>query len=885
MPCITKHHIFCLVFIVLGMAAVNPVYGQTSAQPKKITASYSNASLKTVLEDLEKKTDMQFSYSPNKIPLNENISVSFSDVPLQDALYELFAPLPVKFELLDDFIVLKKGPIISNADKESQEKKLTINGYIKDNKNGEYLIGATIYIKELGIGTISNNYGYFSITIPPGRYTLVVSYIGYEDHTRNISLAVNTKLDFKLNESPQKLEEVTISSFRREEMIFKLHASQSEILPDVVKKQPSLLGESDVIKTLEYQSGISFYGDGSSYFHVRGGNYDQNLIILDEATIFNPSHLLGIFSPIIPDAVKSVDIYKADFPVQYGGRLSSVVDIRTKDGNKNKFSASGSLGLISARGTVEGPLKKDASSFFVSFRRSYFDTYLKKVNENLEDLYFYDFTTKVNLRMGPKNRLFVTVYKGEDVFRTSENESVTGGLNWGNNSGTIRWNHIFGSRLFLNSTLFSSKYQYFLHNSVEEGTYWNSEINNTSLKEELTFYATPRMQFVYGFKLGVYNFNPGNYYTPDNEGNVQVSPVSSLEFVSYAGGEYDITDWLRVNYGLRITSWTNYGESFVVNYDENYNDTSVYYYDEGEKFYEHASLQPRLSLSLRTGKYSSLKAGYVRTNQYINLINNSISPFNSLEVWLPAGPNIKPQWADIVDAGYMVYMPGPKISFQTDVFYKWMYNQIGYEYHADMLVNPLVEGELRQGKGWSYGFEVSLNRDEGKISGQIAYTYMRSFLNIDALNGGRTYPAIQDKPHNLNLLLALQLRPRWQVSFNYTLASGMRISVPTSFYYYRGYQVPLYTEQNNSSMPLYSRLDFSTTIQLNKIGKKFNHFLNFSIYNMLGNENPIFVYFNKSVDNNDDYYIPADRMNPSDITPTMRYTFKFFPSITYQFNF
>jgi hypothetical protein len=850
----------------------------------RITVRYEEESLGNVLADLEKKADIHFSYSSKKIPVNEKITVRYENVSLYNILQELFNPLPVKYELIDDYVVLKKGPVIADAASEEKEKKVSLNGYIKDRKTGEVLIGAAIYIRELELGAITNNYGYFSLTLPPGRYSLVLSYIGYEDIEKEIELSTNVKFDFRMESSPQELGEVTISAVRKEEMIFKMKASQSAIVPSFVKYQPSLMGESDVIKTLEFQPGITFYGDGSSYFHVRGGNYDQNLILLDDATVYNPSHLLGIFTPIIPEAVKSVDIYKADFPIQYGGRLSSVVDIRTNDGNRNQFSGSASIGIISARASLEGPFKKGASSFFFSARRSYFDLYLKPSQENLLNLYFYDFTTKVNLRLGKKDRLFVTFYNGQDNYRNKGESADTSGINWGNTTATIRWNHIFGSRVFMNTTVYSSKYDYYLHSSIQKGEYWNSEISNASLKEELTFYATPAMKWHYGIKLGVYRFNPGNYYSFYQLDEYQVSPVNSGEVVLYTGAEHEVLSWLKLNYGLRFTSWSNYGESFVVYFNDDYVQDSITNYEKGERFFNDISIQPRLSASIRTGRYSSIKVSYDRTTQYINLITNSISPFNSLEVWLPAGPNIKPQYADILDVGYVHSFASNRFTLHSDVYYKWLYNQIGYEYHASMLVNPQIEGEIRQGDGWTYGFEIALQKEGKKLNGEIAYTYSRVFMDFKELNNGSVYPASQDRPHVLNMSMTYQLRPRWLLSVNLTQASGAAVTTPTSFYYYRGYQVPVFSERNNDRLPPYTRFDLSTTIRLNKKNRKFNHSLTFALYNMLGRENPFMINFNKTVVD-DELLIPADKLDPPDQTSSVRYTFKLLPSFNYQFSF
>lgn len=859
-----------------------------SAQPTQLdvplNATYQNTPLKSVLIDITEKTQVEFSYSANKIPVDELITASFSQESLSNVLDQLFVDLPVRYELMDDYIILKKGKK-RNKNIASDEKRFTINGFIRDNKTGEYLIGATIYIRELGLGAVTNSYGYFSITIPPGRYTLELSYIGYEAISQTIDFNTNVKLDYKLIPSLQVMEEVVISSVEKDELLFKKVASQSEILPEQVKKQPALFGESDVLKSLELQAGINYYSDGSSYFHVRGGHYDQNLILLDEATLFNPSHLLGIFSPIIPDAIKSVDIYKSGFPAKYGGRLSSVIDIRTRDGNMNDFSAAGSLGILSGRLSVEGPFRKGKSSYFISYRRSYFDRFLKPFAPNLKALYFSDFSSKFNFRLGPRDRLFVTLYRGQDVFRQKKGNEDSNGLDWTNTSSTLRWNHVFGSQIFLNSTFYSSRYDYYLHNSITEGSNWNSRINNATLKEELTYFITPKLSLRSGFQFGFYDFNPGNYSASASSDNYQVSPVNSLEVMLYFGIDHEVLPWLSLNYGLRSTRWSNFGEGFGVQYDENYKPLEIIKYEKDELYYSHPEVEPRFAVSARITKSSYLKSSYSRTVQYLNLISNSVSPFNSFEVWLPSGPNIKPQKADIIDFGYLKNFEEPGVTFQATVFSKWMQNQIGYTYHANMIVNPFIEGEIRQGKGWAYGLELSLQKEKNRLQTQLAYTWSRSFLQIYGLNGGRDFPATQDRPHVLNLSFAYQAKPRWLLSGNINYASGARISTPSSFYYYQGYQLPIFTEQNNDRLPPYKRIDLASTFQFNKASDKFQHSLTFAVYNFFANQNPIFLYFNKTLNEEGELVIPSDRISNQELTSSIRFTFVFLPSLTYQFSF
>lgn len=871
--------IVTLFFIFLN----NGANAQVEILDKKFTATYKAKALKEVLSDITSKTTIRFSYSPKKIPEETMITTSFVNYTVNEALQLIFKTLPITYALVDNYIVLKQRALERVDVPVLKTKNVTFCGYIKDNETAEFLIGASIFIRELNEWAGTNNYGFFSVTVPPGKYTVEVSYIGYAHVLQNIDLVYNVKADFAMKYQSQKIDEITIAPFQKEVMITKMHAGQTNLSPEFIAQQPSFMGETDAIKSLEFIPGVCFSSDGSSYFHVRGGNYDQNLIIIDEATLFNPSHLLGLFSPIIPDAIKSVDIYKADYPINYGGRLSSIIDINTRDGDKSKFTSSGTLGLIAARATLEGPIKKDESSYFVSFRRSYFDAYLKPSVPSLLGLYFYDFTSKLNIKMGHKDRLFVTLYKSEDILRDKINADDSNGINWENSSFTLRWNHVFGSRLFLNSSLITSKYDYYVYASINSDIYWNSRIANSSLKEELSFYQSPELTMKFGMKLARYDFNPGNYYNPLINNYIQVSPVNSQETTLYAGAEHQIASWLKLNYGMRLTGWSNYGKAFVLDLESNADPKPFKMYGEKQKFYNHTTLEPRISLSLITNYASNLKVSYSRTTQFLNLISNSVSPFNSLEVWLPSGPNIKPQLSDIIDIGYIRLFS--LFTMNTDIFYKFMQNQIGYQNHANMLVNPALEAALRQGDGKAYGFEVSIRKESGKFTGQLAYSFSRSFLKIKDVNDGRIFPASYDKPHVFTINLAWNMSYRWFLSSDYSLSSGSRFTSPTSFYNYQGYQVPVYNEMNNDHLPLYHRFDVAVRCRLNGFDHRFNHSLTFGILNFFNVRNPILVNFNKIKDEDGNFVIPMDKLNLRNTVSTIRYTYSLSPSLTYQFKF
>lgn len=866
-------------FLMLSTA-----HAQAPDIAKNISVSYQNKTLKYIIEDLSKKEDIKFSYSSKTIPVEKEITYSVTNKSIGQILDEISSLAGIEYEIIGDHLVLIESDKAIPLPDQPKLKKFTISGIITDAASNEVLIGAAIYNKETGTGALSNPYGFFSLTLPEGTYNLETSYLGYSIETKTVELTNDVKWNINLTQVNSMLEEVVISSFDREEIIFKSLAGQNNVSSFEVEQKNAALGETDMLRSLGNLPGVSFQNEGSSYINVRGGGRDQNLILLDEATIYNPSHFLGLFTPIIPEAVKNTEVYKADFPVQFGGRLSSVIDIRTRDGNMQNFSGSGSVGLVATRLSFEGPFKKNSSSYFVSFRRSHLGMLLKSAQPDIDEFFFRDFTSKFNIKLGEKDRLFLTLYSGKDKFINSGN-TLTEGLEWGNNSLTLRWNHIYGTRLFSNTTFYTSKYDYFLHRDYKRNIKWNSHISSSNLKSEFSFFINPNNKLKFGLNLGAYFFNPGEYNDPNLGDDYKVSIVNSSELVIYAGGEHKILSWLNINYGIRLSNWSNFGEAFSIIYDEDYNPTDYKNYSKGEQYYSSLKAEPRISLSIRTGEYSSIKTSYNRTIQHINLINNSISPFNSLEVWIPSGPNIKPQFANIYNLGYLVSFPDINLDIQSDIYLKQLYNQIGYQYHAEMVLNPHIEGEIRQGKGKAYGFEIFIKKKIGKLTGQFGYSYTKSKLKIGGLNGNREYLSRQDKPIDFSFLIEYKVRPRLSANINIVYSSGIRYTTPTGYYYYRGAQVPFYTEQNNECLPDYKRVDIGTNIRLNKFEKKSDHYLSISIYNFFATKNPALLNFSKTSDSEGNPIIPADKLNYPELKPTYRYIYSFIPSITYYLKF
>jgi hypothetical protein len=870
-----------ILFIIHGSVTL----GQEPDLNQRISVHYTNLALETVLNDISQSAHIRFSYSSETIPVKYNITCRHENKALKNVLKDIFQQAGVQYSIVSGYLVLKPATAEQTADIIGKTPSFTVSGIVADSMNNEIMIGATVYVKETGMGVTTNNYGFFSLTLPQGVYTLQTSYLGYDAQAKSLELKSDINWNIHLKQVPFTIKEIIINSVNKEELVFNALAAQTNVDPAIVQRQSAALGETDMLKSLDNIPGISFQSEGSSYFSVRGGRYDQNLILLDEAPIYNPSHLLGLFTPIIPEAIKHTEIYRADFPVEYGGRLSSVIDIRARDGNMRRFSGSASISPVSTRFSVEGPFRKDVSSYFVSFRISTFGLLVKAANPTVERFYFTDFTSKFNFKLGQRDRLYLTLFAGKDAF-INKPGVVRNGLEWGNTAATLRWSHIYGSRLFSNTTLYASKYDYSLYTNYDTGLSWNSNVTGTNLKSEFTWYIKPFDKLKFGFNLGGYFFNPGNYSSPDAAfDTMRVSEVNSVEFVFYAGNEIALTKWLLINYGFRFSNWSNYGEAFSIMYDNEYNPASYTEYAKGVRYYSKSFLEPRISISFKIAKFTSLKASYNRNIQHINQINNSISPFNSLEVWLPSGPNIKPQYADIFDLGFVKAWPNRSVDLTADVYYKNMYNQLGYSYHAEMFLNPYLEGELRQGNGYAYGFEIMFKKTLGKFNGQLGYAYTRSFLQIDGLNSNEAYPAHQDKPIDVSIAADYRIRPRWTLNLNMVYTSGMTLTTPTGFYYYRGTQVPVYTKQNNDRLPDYQRVDFGSSWRLNKSNSTFEHYFTFTLYNFFNTRNYAFLNFNKIQGADGKFYVPADKLNMQVQVPTYRFVYAIVPSFTYSLKF
>ena len=828
--------------------------------------------LKDVLEIISKKSGLAFSYNPKHIADDQLVTYKSSNKTLSVILTELSQQLGLAYTFVENQIILtEKKP-------EKVTQQATLSGFVKDARSGEALIGATLFIEELHQGTSTNAFGFYSITIPKGNYSLSCSFVGYKDVSKAYELNGTIKEDFQLTEEPPLLQPVVVTGVS-EDVAGQLQASNITLRPTTVEQRPALFGEMDVIKTMESIPGIKMHSEGSTFYSVRGGNRDQNLILIDDAPVYNPSHLLGLFSTIIPDVAKDITLYKGDMPASMGGRLSSVLSVRTKKGNDQHREIWGNVGLISTKIGVEGPIRKEVSSFLVSARVSRLKWIAQLADKNISKFNFYDLNGKVNFSLDSRNRIFGSLYTSGDNYFADNN-----GIAWTNTAGTIRWNHLFSDKLFLNTTLALSNFDYFLHTDVANNTRWNSHISNANLKADFNYFINPQSELTFGVSLNGYNFNPGNLKSDQPLPSIPtVSVKNSSEVVLYGNHEITLSEHWGLNYGIRVSSWTNLGEAFEFVFDENRNPIDTLSFVKGESYKTYVNAEPRVTLRYLFNENSSLKTSFSRNIQNIHLITNSISPFTSLEVWMPSSINIKPEAANQITLGYYKTLPRIGASLVAETFYKKMTNQIDYESHAETLLNPLVESELRFGTAYAYGIELQMKKDAGRVRGLAGYSYSRAQQKFKDLNQGNQFNAFYDRPHQINFVLAYDLNVRWNLGMNWSYSTGAPFSSPISFYFYQGEEVPIYGQKNNDRLPDYHRLDISGTFKLNKNPEnKYHHSLTFSIYNLYGRKNPLFVNYNKIQTNDDKFKIPTNLLTAERVTSQF-YLFRFSPSISYNF--
>ncbi|MDX1908071.1 MAG: TonB-dependent receptor [Bacteroidia bacterium] len=709
----------------------------------------------------------------------------------------------------------------------------TLSGYVRDNASGEVLIGATVISMPSRRGTYSNSYGFYSLTLPGGTYQIVYNYIGYRPDTQTIDLSQNRTLDIRLDETGAMAEEVVISAAANanEQAVKSTQMGQINLNVKSVRLVPTLGGETDILKVMQLLPGVTKGGEGTTSILVRGGDPDQNLILLDEAVVYNVSHLFGFFSVFNPDALKEVNLLKGGFPAQYGGRLSSVIDITMNEGNARKYKVSGGIGLLSSRLTVQGPIIKDRASFIISGRRSYIDKVVGLVGIPVP-YYFYDLNIKANYILGEKDRIYLSSYFGNDILYTpkevTDNDSlglgeVGFGFELGNFTTTARWNHLYNARLFSNTSLIYTRFKYDINGNIgSNGIYIGSKVNDIGLKSDYTFYADPENTFRFGGAITHHRFVPNvltaqgdvSQFIDDNPAD----PIFTEEIAFYGLHERQVTENFKVNYGLRISS------AIVPN--------KVY-----------AALEPRLAMVYTLNDQNSFKLSYARMKQYLHLVSSS-SVALPTDLWYPVTEQVKPQKSDQISASYTYHFEKIRSLLTVESYYKWMNNLTEYREGANLILNDNFESELLQGRGSSYGLEFLLKRDEGRITGWIGYTLAFSQRQFDGLNEGKVFWAKYDRRHDLSVVAIWQLLDQLNFSIVYNYLSGARFTPQIGQYFIpnpslTGVEVvPIFAERNSVRLSPAQRVDISLALR-NKTSKKFTSEWVLGCYNLLNAPTPV----------------------------------------------
>ncbi|MAX80889.1 MAG: hypothetical protein CL843_12045 [Crocinitomicaceae bacterium] len=749
------------------------------------------------------------------------------------------------------------------------QEKYSISGYVRDASTGEYLIGATVLVQELpGVGSSTNTYGFYSITLEKGEYTLVINFLGLSPQTRKITLDKDLELDFNLEENSTQLNEVVISAEKADENLRKPEMGVEKIEMQDLDDIPVLMGEKDVLKTIQLKPGVKAAGEGSSGFFVRGGKADQNLILLDEATVYNASHLLGFFSVFNADALKSIKLYKGTQPAEYGGRLSSVMDIHMKEGNNQKFGVSGGIGLIASRLSVEGPIVKGKGSFSIAGRRTYADMFLKATEDYSDaSLYFYDINAKANYQLSKKDRIYFSGYFGKDVFGMEDMV----GFDWGNTTATLRWNHLFNNKLFSNTSFIFSNYNYNIDINIRGiDAQIVSTIQDFNLKQDFQYYANAKNTLKFGFNSIHHTIVPGEITTSSGDSD-DLSNSYAWENALYASHNYKPNDVLTFEYGLRFSAFSNLGAATYYDYDVEGNTIDSTQYSSGEFANTYFNLEPRLTVNYLINNKSSVKFAYGRNAQYLHLLSNSTSG-SPTDMWIPSTPNVKPEIADQLSIGYFRNFKNNSYEFSIEGYYKYLQNQIDYKDGAELQFNNNVESELLYGEGRAYGIELLINKKKGRLHGWVSYTLSKTENKINGINNGDYYPSMQNRTHDLSIVAMYDLTDKWTLSASWVFYTGNAVTFPSGKYEIAGEVVNYYTERNGYNMPDYHRLDLGATWQVKK-NEKFESSWNFSLYNAYGRENAYMITFEED---------PDDASKTQAVQTSL---FRWIPSITYNFKF
>ncbi|WP_317165704.1 TonB-dependent receptor [Sphingobacterium chungjuense] len=753
------------------------------------------------------------------------------------------------------------------------QNRVTLSGFVKNAQSGETMIGAMVRFPDLDISASTNSYGFFSVQVPAGTYQVEVSYIGYNTIANTIELKQNVQRSFEISNESKEIEEIVISASSRPNQVKSPQMGALKITAEEIKKVPVIFGEPDILKTIQLLPGVATGNEGSSNFFVRGGGGDQNLILLDEAIVYNASHLLGFFSTFNSDAIKDVNLFKGGIPAQYGGRISSVLDINMLDGNQKEFGVEGGVGLIASRVKIDGPIVKDKSSFMVSGRRTYADLFLKLSNDenvNQSKLYFYDLNAKMNYKINDRNTIYLSGYFGKDDLGYSDQFS----FDWGNATATLRWNSILNEKLFSNTSLIYSDFTYNVRvNSNDNDFGIASQIQNWNLKQDFTYYGFNNHSIRFGLNALSQTIRPASLSAAQNSSvnSIAVDTRQGIESAIYASDEWKVSDRFSMIYGLRLTNFMVMGPGTFYDFDDDGEAIAEQQYGR-EVVKNYLNLEPRLSMSYLLNGNNSIKASYNRIVQHLHQLTNTTSSLPT-DQYVISSVNIKPQIADQVSLGYFQNFANNGYEFSTEIYYKDMRNQIDFRNGADLQANNQLEGELLFGKGRSYGIEWLLRKNRGRLNGWVSYTLAKSERQFDQINGGEWFNARQDRTHDISVVAMYELSKRWTAGATFVYNTGNAITFPSGKYQLDGSTRFYYTERNGYRMPDYHRLDLSVVYEPTPEKKRFSSSWAFGVYNAYNRRNAYIIDFREN------------EVNPN-ITEAYKIAlFGAIPSVTWNFKF
>ncbi|MEO7992268.1 MAG: TonB-dependent receptor [Chryseolinea sp.] len=764
------------------------------------------------------------------------------------------------------------------------QEHVTLNGYVKDAQNGEELIGVTVYIPSLKVGATTNAYGFYSITIPKGTYEVHYSFVGFKTQVVTIALNSNQANNIELATESTLIEEVVISDRAIDENVIGLQMSKNVIDMAQLRKLPALLGEVDIIKSIQMMPGVIYAGEGTSAFYVRGGSADQNLILIDEAPIYDPSHLFGLFSVFNADVIKDSELYRGGIPARFGGRLSSILEVRTKDGNNKNYNVTGGIGTLASRLAVEGPIVKDKSSFIVSGRRSYAEPFLKAANQD-NTVYFYDVNAKVSWKFSNKDRVFAAFYAGRDKFSFGNDF----GFDWGNKTGTFRWNHLFSDRLFSNTTVLVNSFDYKLElKDPVQGFSWTSKLQEASIKNDLSYFINTNNDLSFGYHITGRKFSPGKI-SPSTSTSifdpVELPQMYALDHAFYVSNQQRLNDKITLDYGVRLSIFQSIGNSDVLIYSDPKDNVNVermdtVHYGAWENIKTYVNLEPRLSMRYIVGTGQSIKFSYNRMVQNTHLISAGTVPvpFNT---WNPSGYYLRPQLADQLAVGYFRNFNDNMYEFSAELYYKYMQHVTDFADNASIFFNEDLSTEFRQGKAKSYGLELMVTKTQGKLTGMINYTLSKAERTIDGVNLGQTFAANYDRRNVVNIQAAYDLSNRWTFGGTFTYSTGRPVTLPTGKFEYQNYSPSVITERNGYRLPAFHRLDLSATFTPKKNDyRRMKGSWVFSVYNVYNRKNPFTIYTRTAQDKDGNVIGDGTKKEAR-----MIYLFPIFPSVTYNLKF